>query len=247
MVDESVAAEALRHGRAGKLGIVVGIILGTLIAAGCGAGAGTAKPDGTHATGPAAEVASLLGGIPQDGDSLGDPNAPLTLAYFGDLQCPFCRQFTLAALPAIIKRWVRSGQLRIEYRALKTATRNRAVFESQQVAALAAGRQNRMWDYLELFYHEQQRENTGYVTESYLQGLAQQVSGLDLIAWTVARNDSELNRALVVDRRLANAAALTGTPAFLLGKTGGTVKRLEPGTLTESTPYDAAIEKLLKG
>ena len=42
------------------------------------------------------------------------------------------------------------------------------MFKDQQVAALAAGMQKKFWNYAELFYHEQGQEDTGYVTESYL-------------------------------------------------------------------------------
>ena len=111
---------------------------------------------------------------------LGDPKAPVTLAYFGDLECPICKEFTLGALPTILQKWVRTGKLKIEYHSLETATHEPEVFKTQQVAALAAGKQDKMWYFLDLFYHEQGEEDTGYVTESYLQGLAQQVPGLNL-------------------------------------------------------------------
>ena len=84
---------------------------------------------------------------------------------------------------------MRTGKLKIEYRSLETATREPEIFKTQQIAALAAGKQNKMWNYLELFYHEQGEENTGYVTESYLQALAQQMPGLNLTNWTSDRNN----------------------------------------------------------
>src|SRR5271156_809723 len=34
------------------------------------------------------QVTALLSGIPQRGTVLGDPRAPVTLTYFGDLECP---------------------------------------------------------------------------------------------------------------------------------------------------------------
>ena len=45
------------------------------------------------------EVASLVAGIPQSGNALGNPTRPITLQYFGDLECPICKEFTLGALP----------------------------------------------------------------------------------------------------------------------------------------------------
>jgi len=149
--------------------------------------------------GPRAEVVSLLAGIPQSGNTLGNPRAPVTLQYFGDLECPFCRKFTLTVLPSIIRHWVRGGSLKIQYRSEQSATTQPAVFKFQQLAALAAGQQNKMWDFIELFYHEQGKEDSGYVTENYLQGLAQQVPGLNLIAWTAARDDPELASTLTGD------------------------------------------------
>ncbi len=154
-------------------------------------------------------------------------------------------QFTLGALRSLIRRWVRAGKLKIEYRSVESATREPQVFEAQQLAALAAGKQDKMWYFIELFYHEQGKESSGYVTERYLQGLAQQVPGLNLIAWTVARSDARLADTLTTDAQAANHVGFTGTPMFLLGRTEGTLQKLRPHTDTEAAPYDAAIEKLL--
>ena len=227
-------------------GTVATIAIAVLIATAGSSKQLARKPNATKTQGTYAEVTSLLADIPQRGNVLGAPKAPVTLQYFGDLQCPFCRQFTLGALPSIIRRWVRGGKLKIEYRSTETATREPQVFRIQQVAALAAGKQNRMWDFVELFYHEQGEEDSGYVTESFLQGLAQQVPGLNLIAWTVARNDTELVDTIISDAQAASNAGFTGTPSFLLGKTGGTLGAFLPNTDTEVAPYNAAIETLLR-
>src|ERR1700679_1553318 len=121
------------------------------------------------------EIGALLAGIPQSANALGRPAAPVTLAYFADLQCPYCQDFSLEVLPSIIERWVGAGKLRIEYRALQTATHQPEVFMVQQVAALAAGRQERAWHFIETFFAEQGEEGSGYVTDAYLQGIASQV------------------------------------------------------------------------
>jgi len=183
------------------------------------AAAGGGDSGAAHGTG--AEVRALLAGIPQHGDALGDPHAPVTLEYFADLQCPFCRRFTLGKLTALIGRYVRRGELRIEYHSMQSATHDRQIFTAQQVAALAAGAQDRLWNYVELFYREQREEDSGYVTESYLQGLAQQVGGLNLGAWTAARGDRRFAVQLAHDARTVREAGLTITPSFLLAHERG--------------------------
>ncbi len=250
-LEEAEAAKAVRRTRLTQLGIVVAIVAAVviviLIATG-GGGGGTKKvaPHSAEANSTVAAVKTLIGGIPQSGNTLGDPKAPVTLQYFGDLECPVCKEFTLGALPAIIEKWVKAGKVRIEYHSLETATREPEVFKTQQVAALAAGKQDKAWDFIETFYHEQGEEDSGYVTESYLQGIAQQVPGLNLATWTGDRGESALANEVASDAQAASNVGFTGTPSFLIGKTGGTMQKLEYASLTDPTSFNEAIEKLLK-
>jgi protein-disulfide isomerase len=248
-LEEAEAAGAKRKARLTQLGIVVAVVVAAVVVILIATGGGGAKKVAPHsqaANETVTTVNALIGGIPQNANALGNPNAPVTLQYFGDLECPICKQFTLGALPSVIQKWVRTGKLKIEYRSLETATREPEVFKTQQIAALAAGRQNKMWNFLETFYHEQGEEGSGYVTESYLQGLAQQVPGLNLTQWTNDRGNPALVTQVTTDGQAANNAGFTGTPSFLIGKTGGTAKKLEYASLTEPTSFDNAIEKLLK-
>ena len=189
-------------------------------------------------------ITALLAGIPQSANALGQPAAPVTLAYFADLQCPYCRDFSLEGLPPIIERWVRTGKLRIESHSLQTATHEPEVFMAQQVAALAAGRQERTWHFIETFYAEQGQENSGYVTDAYLQGIASKITGLDMARWTSDRRDRQLANEIAGDEGAAENAGLTGTPSFLIGASGGAMSRFSP---SDPTSFDAAIEELLKG
>lgn len=189
------------------------------------------------------ETGALLAGIPQSANALGSAAAPVSLQYFGDLECPFCRDFTLEALPSMIERWVRPGDLRIEYHALETATGEPEVFVAQQVAALAAGRQDRAWQFIETFYREQGEEGSGYVTDGFLQGIAGLVAGLDLPRWNRDRSDRRLAGEIVADARAAESAGLSGTPSFLIGKRAGAMR---PFASTDAASLEAAISGLLK-
>src|SRR6202035_3861056 len=91
------------------------------------------KPSGsTGTTKVQKEVISLLAGIPQNGNTLGSAKAPVTLQYFGDLECPICREFTEGALKPLIEKYVRTGKVKLEYRNLETATREPETFRTQQ-------------------------------------------------------------------------------------------------------------------
>jgi protein-disulfide isomerase len=246
-LEEAERAQAARRKRLIQLASVIGAVVVVIVVIVVATGGGSKKsvPKAAEAAKSATAVSTLLSGIAQSGNTLGNPKAPVTMQYFGDLECPICQQFTLGALPPLIEKYVRTGKLKIQYRSLETATREPSVFNVQQVAALAAGKQNRMWQYVELFYHEQGQEDSGYVTESYLQKLASEVSGLNLANWTAARNDTNLANEVTSDGQAATQAGFTGTPSFLLGKSGGTLAPFQYASLTDPSSFSSAIDKLL--
>ena len=250
--EEASAADAARRKRLTRLGVVVAVVVAAVVVilvATSSGGTGGQKPGTKGAEKVEKEVTSLLAGIHQSGNSLGSPTAPVTLQYFGDLECSVCRRFTLGALPSLIQHQVREGKLRIEYHNLETATREPETFKTQQTAALSAGQQAKLWNFIETFYHEQEAEGSGYVTERYLRNIAEQVPGLEIAKWTSERTKPEFASDIEADAQAANAAGFTGTPSFLIGHTGGAAKPLsasEYGSLEESSGFDAAIEKQLK-
>ncbi len=258
-LQEAEAARAVRRKRMAQLGGVAGavvvIILVIVLATG-GNGKGSSNAPTKDLAAHSSEIAavkSLLAGIPQNGNVLGNPNAKATMQYFGDLECPICQEFTLGSLPTIVEKFVRPGKLKLEYRSLSTATGNaehdgsepQGTFDSQQVAALAAGKQNLMWYFVELFYHEQGAEGSGYVTEAFIQGLAQQVPGLDLTKWTADRSDTTLVATVESDAQAAAKEGFEGTPSFLIGKTGSTLETFSPSTYNEPSSFLPTLEKLV--
>jgi len=249
-LESQQAASALRRTRLTQLGIVavivVAIIVGIVVATSGGSKKGIAHGKAEQ-TALVTEVSSLLTGIPQNGNTLGSPSAAVTMQYFGDLQCPVCREFTLGAFKPLVENYVRAGKLKVEYRAMQTATREPETFKNQQVAVLAAGKQQKAWHYIELFYHEQGEENTSYVNESYLQGLAQQVPGLNLAKWSSDRSDPQLaSEVTTADAQAANSFGFTGTPSFALGKTGTPAKKFEAASFVDPSSFETAIAALAK-
>jgi protein-disulfide isomerase len=250
-LEQAHAASAQRRTRLVQLGVVAGIVIAIVVVIAVATGGGgkstgliKEKPGSTPPV--VTEVSTLLNGIPQNGNTLGSPTAPVTLQYFADLECPVCRSFTEGALKPLIETDVRGGKLRIEYRALQTATGEPETFRTQQVAALAAGKQQKAWYFVELFYRQQGEEKTAYVTESYLQGLAKQVPGLDLTKWASDRSNPELASSVTSDGQAANGFGFTGTPSFAIGKTGGAAKKFEPASYTDPGSFEQMVESVAK-
>jgi protein-disulfide isomerase len=155
----------------------------------------------------------------QSGNALGSSTAPVTLQLFVGVQCPTARAFTLASPPYVTREWVRPGTVRIEFRSLRSVSESETS-ATRQAAALAAGMQDKLWYFLEYFYHEQGPEHSGYVTENHLASLARQVSGLNLAQSNEERSDEGLVTQVTQDEQLARAMQLTGTLSFLVGRTG---------------------------
>ncbi len=208
----------MRVGR-GALGAIAVAVAGVLvITVVSDVAASSGQSSTTHVE---KEVSALLSGVPQSGDTLGQPSAPITLQVFGDLESADVRTFVVWLLPDIIREWVRTNIVKIQYRSFMTASAPYPnVFVSQQMAALAAGMQDRLWNFIETFYHEQGQEHTRYVTDAYLDRIAGQIPGLDLSEW---ENDNESNRLakqVIEDDHVARTIRSPDAPVFLIGRTG---------------------------
>jgi len=222
LAEEQARTEKARRDRRLRTvgGIVVGaiIVVAALVIINSGGNKGGIKT-GTEATATANAVEQMFAGIPQSGATLGNPNAPVTMTYFGDYECPVCQAFTLqGGFPQLVQNEVRQGKVKVEYKSFCTATCNGPnpnVFPTQQVAGLAAGKQNKFWQYTELFYRQQGQEDTGYVNENYLTSLARQVIGLNLATWQSDRNDSALTDQVNSDQTDAKNIGVSGTPTLI--------------------------------
>jgi protein-disulfide isomerase len=174
---------------------------------------------GTKANATVASVNQLLAGIPQSGNRLGNPNASVTMTYYGDLKCPVCQAFTLqGGFQQLVTNEVRSGKVKVVYDAFCTATCNGPApneFPLQQSAALAAGQQNKFWQFTELFYRQQESEEDAYVTEPFLDGLAREVTGLSFATWKSAKANPNLTAQVTSQQNTGKTIGVSGTPTLI--------------------------------
>ena len=221
VAEEKARSERARRDR--RLRMVIGSVLlavaivAVLVAVSSNGGGSAGLQTGRTAAKTVASVQKLLTGIPQSGATLGASSAPVTMTYYGDLECPICQAFTLnGGFPQLVANEVRAGKVKIVYKAFETATRDPNVFKVQQIAALAAGQQQRFWNFTELFYHEQGAEGTGYVNANYLSGLAQQVPGFNLQKWQTDRSAATLDTQVTGDEQAGTKIGVQGTPTLIM-------------------------------
>ncbi len=172
-------------------------------------------------------VDTLLAGIPESGNTIGRPNAPVTITEYGDLECPICDEFAKDAEKELIGTYVKSGDVKLVYDSLETASSDPSAapnaFNLQQVAALAAGKQDKAWYYILDFYDNQKTENTPYVTTAFLDNIASLVPGLNLTQWQSDRNDPSLLAEVNSDAQNAATLGLNYTPGIYVKGSKGTL------------------------
>lgn len=206
----------------GVVGLLVAVALGVYAFAASGAKDETSAPrgDSTAQLAGVAETKALLDGIEQRGFTIGDPDAPVVLLEYLDLQCPYCKIHQLDVQPTLVKELVRTGQAQISFVPL-------AFLGPQSVDArnvfMRLARKNRAWEFTNLFYFNQGQENSGYVTPSFLKRLVAEVPGA---APADASTEADPEAAAMVQAADALGQAVltkheSGTPGFAVGAQGG--------------------------
>ena len=183
-------------------------------------------------------MGEFYSGIPQDGTRLGEGAAPVTLYLYEDFQCPFCGQFDREMFPDLVDDYVRDGQVKVVSETLAflgpdsvTAAR----------AALAAGEQNRYWPYSTLLFEKQGQENSGYVTDDFLRGLAEDTPGLDVGKWEDQRAGNSFTKELQAVQSRAQDSGVNSTPTLIFKGPGGQAKI---DRLTDYDQISSAIDKV---
>jgi protein-disulfide isomerase len=184
-------------------------------------------------------VKEKLKGIPQSGMLLGDPRATVTLYEFGDLQCPVCKAYSEQIVPEVIESQVKTGEANLEFR-------NFTIISQESIpagaAAVAAGKQGKGWNYLELFYRNQGKEASGYVTDEFLKEIAKGAGVPNLEKWEKDRESKQVVKEVEDTTTEAQELGFTGTPSFAV-EGPGTKGKETLGTPGEAALIEEAIEE----
>ena len=247
--EQADAAAALRRRRLRTLLAVLGgaavlVVVAIAVSSGGSKNGAQSRPGAAQKSAGAIpgqkESAEMLAGIPQHGIYLGNANAPVRLVEFADLQCPFCREYTLQTLPQLVQDYVRSGKVRMEFRDLAFLGKD-SVTAGRHAAA--AGEQDKLWNFIDVFYFNQGEENSGYVTPSFLHTIDKGAGVDSAKADAFAASPASLT-PIKQANTMGDQLGVQSTPTVLVGKRGGALQQVQAGP-TDVATFKQAIDGVL--
>jgi protein-disulfide isomerase len=222
--------------------IVVGIVLGLAFDGGASPTSVPARGSLTNGLPGATSAQQLFQGIPQHGNVLGSTTAPATLVEYVDLQCPYCQQFETLALPTLIKGYVRTGKVKIELRPIAFIGPDSA---SGRLALIAAGQQNKLFDFAELLYLNQGAENSGWLNSSMISSAAASIPGVDVPQLLEQQSSTATQKEATSFDRQAIRDKISATPTLLAGKSGQTLLPVALASPGDAQSVAAALDNAL--
>jgi protein-disulfide isomerase len=237
------------------LAIVIAVVLGVVLSSGGGnSGSGvvtSADMSGLPTTGSstwanalpgAPDANALFKGIPQNGLTLGDPNAPITMEMFIDVQCPVCQAYEVSNLPTIVKHYIRTGKVQLHLKPWAFLGGPGSQSFSGRLGLIAAANQNKGFDYAKVLYDNQGTEESGWLTGQEMATIAASVDGLNMSQWKDDTNSSGPPATATQVDKLANQKKVQGTPTIFVGCTGGKLQNVTtPGAAPTLQETEQAI------
>jgi protein-disulfide isomerase len=219
------------------LALIVGLLGFAIVS--LSVGTGTENDGNVQITG-AAEIQSLVGGIQQDGPRLGSPDASVTVQVFNDLQCDPCSDWNRDVIVPLIGGPVRAGDLQLVFHNFPMTESG---FFLGAYAAVAAAKQDYEWQFIELFFRNQDAAEKHGADQEFLDDIARGVGvvNFNVEQWQRDMKDDDITSTLEDDERITAERRLPAEPAVVVGGPNGTQQLIESPSLAE---VEAAIAQV---
>jgi len=173
---------------------------------------------------------------------IGNPKAPVTLAYWFDFQCPFCQRFESQTLPTLIKDYVKTNKLKVVFKDFQF------LGPDSQDAGLVA---HAVWDlypgtyfkWQEAVLAAQDGENSGFGNLKSILDLTREKFpkiDADKVAAQVEKKRDAYQKEQAADKAEGERFGVKGTPGFVIGTQ--TISGAQPASVF-ATIIDAQLKK----
>ncbi len=217
--------------------VVLALCVGALAFAIASISIGTGSSDQIEITG-AQEIQSLLGGIQQDGVRLGSPSAAVTVEVFNDMQCDPCSDWNADVVVPLIRGPVRDGDLKLVYHHFPMT---QSGFFLGAYGAVAAAKQDYEWQFIELFFANQEKAEEQGADQKFLDNIARGIINLNVEQWQRDIDEADVEETLLDDEKLTAERGLPAEPAVVVDGPSGSVELIQSPSLAE---VEAAIARV---
>jgi len=180
--------------------------------------------------------------VKMDGDPfIGNVDAPVTIAFWSDFQCPYCKQFELTTLSQIIKNYMDTGKVKIVFMDL-TFLGNDSVAGAIYSQSIWKNYPEKYFEWRTAMYSAQDQEgDQGFGNAASIDKLNATIAGIDAakIAADVKANMSAYQAMIDSDKAEAQKVGINATPSFVIGT------KVIAGAYPYAT-FQLAIDMLLK-
>jgi protein-disulfide isomerase len=238
--ESSAAGESTGWRRPPLLGLIIlAVCLGLLGFAIVSISIGTGGEGQIKITG-AEETQSLLGGIQQDGPRLGSPDAPVSIQVFNDLQCDSCSDWNREVIQPLIAGPVRADQVQMTFHHFPMSESG---FGLAGYGAVAAAKQDYEWQFIQLFFTNQDEAKKHGATQDFLDNIARAIGigNFNIEQWQQDMKDSDVQQTLEADDKLSAERRFPAKPAVVVGGPNGSVQLDEAPSLAD---VQAAIRQV---
>lgn len=154
----------------------------------------------------------VVQGVLEDGTPfIGSLNAPVVIADFSDFSCPHCATYK-PTVEQIISQYVRSGQLRVEFRAMTFVGAEYS--RTAASAALCAADQGAFWEFHSELFRYQETRGAQYFTRDNMESLANDL-GLDGDELRSCMASNRPERTLRAATQLQSEMGINSTPSLI--------------------------------
>jgi len=164
--------------------------------------------------------------------SQGRAGAPLTVYEMSDFQCPYCREFALETLPALVQEYVTTGKIRFVFVNFPLTNAHPDALLAAEVGMCAAT-QGVFWRFHDLAFRHQHDWEDQIDPGPYLEGLADSAGARPTVLARCVANGT-MEAAVRADIAAATRVGVSTTPTFFL-----------EGGLLEGAPPLAVFQQVL--
>jgi protein-disulfide isomerase len=148
-----------------------------------------------------------------DGNTMGDPNAPVVMENFSDFRCLHCRNFYRDNEPHIIENYIATGKVYFIYRSRGDSPAGDSGRAAE--ASYCAGDQNKFWEMHDIIYANFSSDDSGGYSINRLIDMAEAID-LDVDEFEDCLKGNKYEYRVDEDSALATEKGVTGTPTFFI-------------------------------